>query len=94
VLTRALDALRQECAAEGRIAFFEQMKPWLMGEGAHGDQSAMAASCGMSAPALKMSLHRLKKRFRQCVKTEVTGTLDDPAMVESEMQSLFAALGG
>jgi DNA-directed RNA polymerase specialized sigma24 family protein len=94
LLTRALDSLRQECTSEGRASLFEQMKPWLMGEGAHGDQAAVAASCGMSTPALKMSLHRLKKRFRQCVKTEVTGTLDDPAMVESEMQSLFAALGG
>ncbi|OAI57352.1 RNA polymerase subunit sigma-24 [Verrucomicrobiaceae bacterium SCGC AG-212-N21] len=94
LLTRALDALRQECTSEGRVSFFDQMKPWLMGEGAHGDQAAVAASCGMSTAALKMSLHRLKKRFRQCVKTEVTGTLDDPAMVESEMQSLFAALGG
>jgi DNA-directed RNA polymerase specialized sigma24 family protein len=94
VLTRALDALRQECIAEGRVTFFEQVKPWLMGEGAHGDQSAVAESCGMSAAALKMALHRLKKRFRHCVKTEVAGTLDDPAMVEAEMQSLFAALGG
>ena len=74
--------------------FFEQMKPWLMGEGAHGDQASVAASCRMSAAALKMALHRLKKRFRQCVKLEVTGTLDDPAMVEAEMQSLFSALGG
>lgn len=94
VLTRALDALRQISIAEGKATFFEQMKPWLMGEVAHGDQVAQAASCGMSVAALKMALHRLKKRFRQCVKAEVAGTLEDPAMVEAEMQSLFAALGG
>jgi RNA polymerase sigma-70 factor (ECF subfamily) len=94
VLTRALDALKLECAAEGRAEFFDRMKPWLMGDVAHGDQVAMAATCGMSPAALKMALHRLKKRFRQQVKAEVTGTLDDPAMVEAEMLSLFAALGG
>jgi len=41
-----------------------------------------------------MMLHRLKKRLRDCVKTEVAGTLDDPALVQEEMQALFAALGG
>lgn len=94
LLTRALDALRAECTAEGRADTFEQLKPWLMGDVTHGDQAAMAAASGIGASALKMMLHRLKKRFRQCVKAEVTGTLDDPAMVEEEMQSLFAALGG
>jgi DNA-directed RNA polymerase specialized sigma24 family protein len=92
VLTRALDSLRLECTGEGREAFFEKVKPWLTGDAAHGDQAALAEACGMSPAALKMAVHRLKHRFRQCVKVEVAGTLDDPAMVEAEMQSLFAAL--
>lgn len=94
VLGRALEALRLECLAEGRATFFEQVKPWLTGDATHGDQAALAAAGGMSPAALKMAVHRLKHRFRQCVKAEVAGTLDDPAMVEAEMQSLFAALGG
>jgi len=47
----------------------------------------------MSAAAFKMAVHRLKRRFRQCVKAEIAGTLDDPTMVAEEMASLFAALG-
>lgn len=92
VLARALEALKAECTLEGRLAFLDQVKPWLMGEAAHGDQAALAAECGMSPAALKMAVHRLKHRFRQCVKAEVAGTLDDAAMVEEEMRSLFAAL--
>ncbi len=94
VLTRALDCLRTECLAEGRAEFFDQVKPWLMGEAAHGDQAAMAGAGGMSPAGMKMAVLRLKRRFRQCVKAEVAGTLDDPAMVGEEMRSLFAALGG
>ncbi len=94
VLTRALGALSAECAAEGRAAFFEKVRPWLLGDAEHGDQSMLAAECGMSPAAMKMAVHRLKHRFRQCVKAEVAGTLDDPALVEAEMRSLFAALGG
>lgn len=92
VLARALDALRAECVSQHREAFFEQAKPWLTGEASHGDQSSLAAACGMSPGAFKMAVQRLKQRFRQCVKAEVAGTLDDEAYVADEMQSLFAAL--
>jgi RNA polymerase sigma-70 factor (ECF subfamily) len=79
--------------AEGRGAFFEQVKPWLTGDAARGDQAALAASCGLNAAALKVAVHRMKRRFRQAVKAEVAGTLDDPGQVEAEMRDLFAALG-
>lgn len=92
VLARALDGLGAECAAAGQGTLFEKVKPWLTGEAAHGDQAALAAECGLSAAALKMTVHRLKRRFRQCVKAEVAGTLEDAALVDEEMRSLFAAL--
>lgn len=94
VLARALEALRQECVAGGRGGFFEQVKPLLSGDAAYGDQAAIATACGMNLDAFRMAVHRLKKRLRDCVKSEVAGTLDDPTMVQQEMESLFAALGG
>ncbi len=93
VMARAFEALRLECAAEGREAFFLLVKPWLTGEAARGDQAAVAAECGMNTDALKVAVHRMKKRFRQAVKAEVAGTLDDPGHVEAEMSALFTALG-
>ncbi|HXR05708.1 MAG TPA: hypothetical protein VN765_00165 [Candidatus Acidoferrum sp.] len=92
VVARALESLRNECAAEGRLDFFEQVKPWLTGEAARGDQMALAAGAGLNANALKVAVHRLKRRFRQFLKAEVAGTLEDPALVEAEMRDLFAAL--
>jgi hypothetical protein len=35
----------------------------------------------------------LKRRFRQLLKEEIAGTLEDAGQVEAEMQALFAALG-
>ena len=93
-LARAMDAVKQECAKEGRADFFQQVKPWLTGDAEHGDQGAVAEACGMSAAAFKMAISRLRRRFRDCVKAEIAGTLDDVAMVETEMQELFAALSG
>jgi DNA-directed RNA polymerase specialized sigma24 family protein len=93
VVARALEGLQQECAAEGRADFFEQVKPWLTGDTARGDQTALAARHGMNANALKVAVHRLKQRFRQLLKAEVAGTLDDPCQIEAEMRALFDALG-
>jgi RNA polymerase sigma-70 factor (ECF subfamily) len=93
VVAHALEALRRECAAERHADFFELVKPWLTGDTTRGDQTALAASCGMNANALKVAVHRLKRRFRQLLKAEVAGTLDDPGQVEAEMRALFAALG-
>lgn len=93
VLARGMEALRAECVAEGREQFFDRVKSLLSGGGDRGDQTALATGCGMSPDAFRMAIHRLRKRLRQCVKSEVAGTLEDPASVQNEMQTLFAALG-
>lgn len=93
VLGRAMEALQRECELEGRGRFFEEVKPWLTGEAAYGDQTTLAMRCGMNANALKVAVHRLKRRFREHLKAEVRGTLEDEAIVEDEMRVLFEALG-
>lgn len=92
VVAHAFDALTRECADAGRSVFFEQVKPWLVGDAAHGDQAAMAVACGMNANAFKVAVHRLRQRYRELVREEVAGTLEDPSLINSEMRALFAAL--
>lgn len=93
VIGRGMEALKAECISEGRGAFFDSVSGILNGHASHGDQAALAAACGMSFDAFRMAVSRLKKRLRQCVKSEVAGTLEDPAAVQEEMEALFAALG-
>jgi DNA-directed RNA polymerase specialized sigma24 family protein len=94
VLERAMLALDAECRTQDKPELVGKMRPWLMGESGYGDQSAAAAALGLSLPAVKAVIHRLRSRFRQLVKAEVASTLDDAASVEDELRSLFAALGG
>ncbi len=93
VIARSMETLRLECMAEGRGAFFDAVSGILSGHASHGDQTALAATCGMTFDAFRMAVSRLRKRLRECVKAEVAGTLDDPAAVQDEMEALFAALG-
>jgi DNA-directed RNA polymerase specialized sigma24 family protein len=94
VIERGLEALREEYVSQGKAEFFERLKPLLNGELDHGEQARLAEASGISVPAFRMAVHRLRRRLRECVKAEVAGTLDDPAMVQEEMRALFAALGG
>ncbi len=94
VLARALGALQAECERQGKSAVFQHLKPWLLGESEYGDQGTVAEELGLSAAAMKVTVHRMRHRFRQCVKAEIAGTLKDPAAVEDEMGSLLAALSG
>jgi len=93
VLARGMEALRVESVAEGRELFFENVKSLLGGNAYRGDQIALASALEMSPEALRMAVHRLRKRLRHFVKAEVAGTLEDPESVQDEMQTLFAALG-
>ena len=92
VLAHAMDRLRDECAAQRKTELFDQIKPWLTGDAGHGDQAALAAACGMGVSALKMTIQRLRQRFREHLLEEISGTLDDPAQAQEEMRSLIAAL--
>lgn len=92
VLEKALASLRAQWADEGKEKLFEQLKPWLTGEAVRGDQMELAATCGMSVPALKMAVQRMRQRYRACIHAELAGTLNETSMVEEEMRALLAAL--
>lgn len=94
VLQRAMTGLEAEGRAQGKPQLVEHLRPWLMGESGYGDQAATAARLGLSSPAMKAVIHRMRSRFRQLVKMEIAGTLGDQASVDDEMQALFAALAG
>jgi hypothetical protein len=57
-------------------------------------QAHEAEMLGISAGAMKVTVHRMRQRFRRLVKAEIASTLNDEAVVEEEMQTLLVALGG
>lgn len=92
VIARSLEALRSECSTEGREGFFQLVSGILSGQASHGEQAALAVSCGMTFDAFRMAVSRLKKRLRELVKIEVAGTLEEPAAVQAELEALFMVL--
>jgi len=93
VLERAFAALETEREAAGKDAEFARLKPWLTGDAVYGEQAEAARGLGLSEGALKVTVHRLRRRFRELLKAEIAQTLDSPEAVEEEMRHLFSALG-
>jgi RNA polymerase sigma-70 factor (ECF subfamily) len=53
----------------------------------------LADELGMSESAIKVSIHRMRRRFGLLLREEVAQTVTDPAKVDDEIRHLFAAMG-
>jgi RNA polymerase sigma factor (sigma-70 family) len=92
VMRRALSALEAELSAKGKREQFEILKPSLGGEATALPLPEAARRLSMSEGALKVAMHRLRKRFGELVRSEISQTLRDPAQAEEELAHLIAAL--
>jgi RNA polymerase sigma factor (sigma-70 family) len=92
VLDRALAALAEEHKAQGKLDQFTALKPWLTGDTEALSQAEAARQLNLNEGAVKVAIHRLRRRFRDLVKAEIGRTLRDPACVADELACLMAAL--
>ena len=91
LLAKVIERLQKECAADGKGKLFEQLKTFLMAGGGDSAQAEVAKSIGMEEGAVRVAIHRLRKRYRVLLRDEIAHTLSDDAMVEAEMRALFGA---
>jgi len=92
VMARALAVLEKEFILAGKAPQFDTLKPWLMGDAPTMSQADAARQLGLSEGAVKVGIHRLRKRFRDAVRTEISQTLRDPSLVDEELRHLIASL--
>jgi RNA polymerase sigma factor (sigma-70 family) len=91
VLDRVVEKLRDEFLQHGRLEHFERLKIFLLGQ-SDAPYAALALEMNTSEGALKVAIHRLRKRYRELFRQEIADTVADPAEVESELRYLAAAL--
>ena len=93
ILDRALAAVASEHKADGKSEQFEILKPWLTGDTENLSQSDAALQLGSNEGAVKVAIHRLRRRFREVLKMEISQTVYDRAEVGDELRNLLLALG-
>jgi RNA polymerase sigma-70 factor (ECF subfamily) len=91
VLDRVMDRLRTEFVQHGRLDHFNRLKVLLLDQ-AETPYAALAREMGASEGAIKVAIHRLRKRYRDLFRLEIAETVADPAEVESELRYLAAVL--
>src|SRR4029453_6171501 len=91
VLDRVVDRLRAEFVHHGRLVHFNRLKAFLLDQ-AETPYAALAREMGTSEGALKVAIHRLRKRYRDVFRQEIAETVADADDVESELRYLAAAL--
>jgi RNA polymerase sigma-70 factor (ECF subfamily) len=92
LLDASLRRLREEMGRSPGIQRFDRLLPYLTGDSEEGYREA-AASIGISESAVKVAVHRLRRRFRDVLRAEVAETVGDPADVDAELSHLLKVLG-
>jgi RNA polymerase sigma-70 factor (ECF subfamily) len=91
LLERVLARLRAENSTDGKAAAFDKLKPFLTSGSGAIPYAEAAATLNLSEAAARVAVHRLRRRYRELLREEISQTLSDPAQVAEEMRALFSS---
>jgi RNA polymerase sigma factor (sigma-70 family) len=94
LLAAVLKGLEFEYQNDGKKDLFTALKQTLMGTRESQPYAELGAALGMNESAVKVAVHRLRKRYRELIREEIAGTLERSRDIEEEMKCLFSALAG
>jgi RNA polymerase sigma factor (sigma-70 family) len=93
LLEQTMTRLRAEFEQAGKGAEFERLKRFLAVGSQETPYAAAAAELGVSEGTLRVTVHRLRKRFRELFREEIGHTVASAEDLEEEFRHLLAALG-
>jgi RNA polymerase sigma-70 factor (ECF subfamily) len=92
VLKQALNALEAECRANRKAALFREAKHLLSGERDGSTYAHISRSLGMGEGAVRVAVHRLRQRYGELLRKEVSQTVSSEEEVDEELRFLIRAL--
>jgi DNA-directed RNA polymerase specialized sigma24 family protein len=92
VIERVLAHLRKEWEATERGAEFEALKGCLLGEAPPGGHSAVAEKLNTTEGAVRVAIHRLRRKFQNRLREEIAETVSSEADIDDEIRYLIRAL--
>jgi DNA-directed RNA polymerase specialized sigma24 family protein len=92
LVDRAAAVLAAEYATADKADQFTVLKPWLLGDVPTISQAEVARMLGLSDGAVKVAIHRMRKRFRELVRSEIVQTVNDASQAREELRYLVEVL--
>ncbi len=94
LLDQVKERLRLESVSRGKADHFSLLKGYLVSGDDTVPYKELAQTMGSTEAAVKMTLSRLRRRYRELLLDEISQTVSDPAEVQDEVRFLFQALRG
>lgn len=92
LLDQVLTRLESEFVKAGKAKIFRRLLVFLTGENAASYYRAIAGELKMTEGAVKVTVHRMRRRYRQILEEEVAGTVAGSDEVGGEIRYLLSAL--
>ena len=93
IVTRSWQDLHEAFAAEGKSKLLEELKPFVAGGmTTPPNQEDVAARLGVPIATLRTWISRLRRQYRDSLRTEVARTVSDPVDVDEELRYLYRIL--
>jgi RNA polymerase sigma-70 factor (ECF subfamily) len=91
LLEKVLARLQAEMTSGGKAALFDALKGCLGGS-KEATYAAAATSLGMTEGAVRVAVHRLRRRYRELLREEIADTVSSPEEIDDEIRYLFSCL--
>jgi RNA polymerase sigma factor (sigma-70 family) len=92
LLEQVMTRLKEEYSATGKADIFEQLRPMLRGDEDQASYKEISSRAGMNEGALRVTIHRLRQRYRELLRLEIANTVETPEEIDDEIRCLFSAL--
>ena len=92
LIEQTLARLRAEFEDAGKVGEFERLKSFLTADKHEISHTTAAAELGLSEGALRVAVHRLRKRYRELFREEIAHTLAGDEDIDTELRHLLTVL--
>ncbi len=94
LLETVYSRLEGQYRREGKAALFAALRPTLTERSGGAPYASLAPDLNLSPGAIKVAVHRLRRRYRDLLRQTIAETVATPEEVEDELRYLLQALSG
>ena len=91
LLENVLAEMERDFSSAGKSEQFAVLSPYITVDGSEGSYAGAASKLGMKEGAVKVAVHRMRKRYRDLLYRHVAATVDSDEEVEEELRALMTA---
>ena len=92
MLQRTMNRLEVEFTSKNKQAYFTSLSTYIGGQKTDVPYHTLATELNMTEGAVKVAVHRLRKRYQELLRNEIAQTVAAEDQIDEEIRDLFIAL--